>query len=216
VTTERIEVLNKQVSILIGCAFIATALIACSSEDKTAETSDNSTPSAATSSPGAPSTAESATPSGAAPATSKSTAPATSSAKPAQEKASASTSKLPGWKLTAALKKEADGLQYADLTVGKGKEAKAGDSVTVHYTGYLTDGTKFDSSVDRGTPFQFDLGAGKVIKGWDEGVAGMKVGGKRKLVIPSDLGYGPAGTPGGPIPPNATLVFDVQLLKVGA
>lgn len=106
----------------------------------------------------------------------------------------------------------ASGLQYEDTTVGTGDEAVAGKNVVVHYTGKLTDGTQFDSSVGRG-PFDFDLGAGQVIRGWDEGVAGMKVGGKRTLTIPSDLGYGPRGA-GGLIPPNATLIFDVELLQV--
>jgi FKBP-type peptidyl-prolyl cis-trans isomerase FkpA len=105
------------------------------------------------------------------------------------------------------------GLVYEDVKAGSGAEAKAGQMVTVHYTGWLTDGTKFDSSKDRNEPFQFALGRGQVIRGWDEGVAGMKVGGIRKLTIPPDLGYGPRGA-GGVIPPNATLVFDVELLGV--
>jgi len=107
----------------------------------------------------------------------------------------------------------ASGLKYDDETVGTGAEAKAGNTVDVHYTGWLKDGTKFDSSRDRGKPFSFKLGAGQVIKGWDEGVAGMKIGGKRKLIIPADLGYGKRGT-GGVIPPDAELTFDVELLKV--
>ena len=107
----------------------------------------------------------------------------------------------------------ASGLVYEELVVGSGAEAAAGQHVTVHYTGWLTDGTKFDSSKDRNDPFDFDLGAGHVIKGWDEGVAGMKVGGKRKLTIPPSLGYGARGA-GGVIPPNATLVFEVELLEV--
>ncbi len=107
----------------------------------------------------------------------------------------------------------ATGLKYEDLSAGSGTEATAGTTVVVHYTGWLTDGTEFDSSVDRGEPFSFPLGAHRVIAGWDEGVAGMKVGGKRKLVIPPELGYGAQGA-GGVIPPNATLVFDVELLEV--
>lgn len=104
-------------------------------------------------------------------------------------------------------------LVIEDLVVGTGAEAKTGDAVTVHYTGWLTDGSEFDSSVG-GQPFQFVLGNGEVIPGWDQGVAGMKVGGKRKLTIPPDLAYGAAGAGGGIIPPNATLVFDVELVSI--
>ncbi|ACY31937.1 MULTISPECIES: FKBP-type peptidyl-prolyl cis-trans isomerase [Comamonas] len=111
----------------------------------------------------------------------------------------------------------ASGLQYEDTVVGEGAEAKAGQNVTVHYTGWLynngVQGAKFDSSKDRNDPFVFPLGAGMVIKGWDEGVQGMKVGGQRTLLIPAALGYGARGA-GGVIPPNATLKFDVELLAV--
>ncbi len=105
------------------------------------------------------------------------------------------------------------GLVIDEITSGDGVEAQAGRTVSVHYTGWLTDGSKFDSSVDRNEPFDFPLGRGYVIRGWDEGVAGMKVGGKRKLTIPPELGYGARGA-GGVIPPNATLVFEVELLGV--
>ena len=110
--------------------------------------------------------------------------------------------------------KSPSGLVIEELVVGSGAAAAAGQKVSVHYTGWLTDGKKFDSSKDRGDPFVFPLGRGHVIKGWDEGVAGMKVGGKRKLTIPPGLGYGARGA-GGVIPPNATLVFEVELLAVG-
>lgn len=106
------------------------------------------------------------------------------------------------------------GLQYWDIVVGTGATAVPGKPVSVHYTGWLTSGEKFDSSLDHGKPFVFSLGEGQVIKGWDEGVVGMKAGGKRQLRIPPALGYGASGA-GGVIPPNATLIFDVELLEVG-
>jgi peptidylprolyl isomerase len=105
------------------------------------------------------------------------------------------------------------GLQYIDIVEGTGEAPKKGQTVSVHYTGTLTNGDKFDSSRDRGQPFEFPLGAGRVIKGWDEGIASMKIGGQRQLIIPPDLGYGARGA-GGVIPPNATLLFDVELLGV--
>jgi peptidylprolyl isomerase len=106
------------------------------------------------------------------------------------------------------------GLKYTDLTVGTGATPTKSKPVSVHYTGTLTDGKKFDSSRDRGTPFKFTIGVGQVIKGWDEGVLSMQVGGRRELVIPGDLAYGSRGFPGA-IPPNATLIFDVELISVG-
>jgi FKBP-type peptidyl-prolyl cis-trans isomerase FkpA len=105
------------------------------------------------------------------------------------------------------------GLRYTDLEVGQGDQAQSGQTAVVHYTGWLTNGTKFDSSKDRGEPFSFALGQGRVIRGWDEGVAGMRVGGKRVLVVPPDLGYGHRGA-GGVIPPDATLKFEVELLEL--
>jgi len=106
------------------------------------------------------------------------------------------------------------GLQYVDEVVGTGAMPEAGQTVFVHYTGTLEDGTKFDSSRDRNQPFSFRLGTGQVIRGWDEGIATMRVGGQRKLIIPPELGYGSRGA-GGVIPPNATLLFDVELLRIG-
>jgi FKBP-type peptidyl-prolyl cis-trans isomerase len=105
------------------------------------------------------------------------------------------------------------GLQYIDVVAGSGDEARAGQNVSVHYTGWLTTGQKFDSSRDSGQPFTFRLGGGQVIQGWDEGVAGMRVGGQRRLIIPPNKGYGASGA-GGVIPPNATLIFDVELIQV--
>jgi FKBP-type peptidyl-prolyl cis-trans isomerase len=116
-------------------------------------------------------------------------------------------------KVTGKPKSALGGLEYWDIKEGTGATANNGHTVTVNYTGWLTNGKKFDSSVDRGEPFKFELGRGQVIKGWDEGVLGMKVGGKRQLRIPPEIGYGDRGA-GGVIPPNATLIFDVELLGV--
>jgi len=110
--------------------------------------------------------------------------------------------------LTGTIETTPSGLRYIDEQVGTGAPVKGGQNVSVHYTGWLTDGTKFDSSRDRGRPFQFSVGGGQVIKGWDEGVATMNIGGKRRLIIPADLGYGSRGM--GPIPASSTLIFDVE------
>jgi len=117
-------------------------------------------------------------------------------------------------KVTGDGVKTPSGLIYWDIRVGNGEVAKEGSRVRVHYTGWLANGKKFDSSVDAGQPFDFRIGNGEVIKGWEEGVAGMRVRGKRQLRIPPSLGYGAEGTPDGPIPPNATLIFDVELLAM--
>jgi peptidylprolyl isomerase len=110
----------------------------------------------------------------------------------------------------------ASGLKYIDVKVGGGDSPQAGQLIAVHYTGWLADGTKFDSSRDRGEPLRFPIGQGRVIKGWDEGLMSVKTGGQRILIIPPGLGYDDRGTPGGPIPPGATLIFDVELVEIQA
>jgi FKBP-type peptidyl-prolyl cis-trans isomerase len=135
-------------------------------------------------------------------------APMAAQQTPAKKTAPAKTTKAEPAPVTTP-----SGLKYWDLKVGTGTEAVKGKTVRVHYTGWLTNGKKFDSSVDRNEPFQFTIGAGNVIKGWEEGVVGMKVGGKRKLQIPPDLAYGKEGYPG-VIPPNSTLIFQIELLGV--
>ncbi len=140
------------------------------------------------------------------------TAQAPATQVPAQTGLPQSTSSAQTGSQSANMITMADGLQYQDLTVGTGQEAKAGDTVTVNYVGKLTNGQIFDSSYDRNQPFTTQIGVGQVIKGWDEGIPGMKVGGKRELIIPPSLGYGAQGA--GPIPPNSTLVFLVELLSV--
>ncbi len=117
--------------------------------------------------------------------------------------------------MTEQIVQTASGLGYVDLVAGKGATPSTGDSVSVHYTGWLTDGTQFDSSLKRGTPFVFPIGRGRVIRGWDEGVLSMRVGGKRKLIVPAHLGYGANGA-GGVIPPDATIIFEVELLGIQA
>jgi len=135
---------------------------------------------------------------------------AASQAQTAAHKPAVPNTKAPT-KVTGDGVKTSSGLQYWDIKVGTGAEAKAGSHVKVHYTGWLTSGKKFDSSVDANQPFDFTIGKGDVIKGWEEGVTGMKVGGKRQLKIPPDLAYGKQGYPGA-IPADATLIFDIQLL----
>ena len=136
--------------------------------------------------------------------------------KPSPQRPSAEAAKTPEVEKTEpaapSIVTTASGLKYEILEQGSGPGAAPGQTVSVHYTGWLENGTKFDSSLDRGRPFEFRLGGGQVIRGWDEGVAGMKAGEKRKLTIPSNLGYGSRGA-GGLIPPNATLIFDVQMVS---
>jgi len=141
------------------------------------------------------------------------TAPASTTAKPDGQAAS-STPDAPQAAAPSAPITTPSGLQYVDLVVGTGLSPARGETVDVHYTGWLTNGSKFDSSKDRGQPFQFILGMGQVIKGWDEGVASMRVGGTRKLTVPPDLAYGERVMGGGLIPANSTLVFEVELLGI--
>ncbi|MBI5058808.1 FKBP-type peptidyl-prolyl cis-trans isomerase [candidate division KSB1 bacterium] len=143
----------------------------------------------------------------------KKTATTTETTAPAatEKKMDAANTPLPGVPVSGQPVTTPSGLKYYDMTPGTGASPATGQTCVMHYTGWTTDGKEFDSSVKRGQPFEFPIGQGRVIKGWDEGVASMKIGGKRKLVIPSELGYGARGA-GGAIPPNATLVFDVELL----
>ena len=203
---------------LLGSIVLAAAVVGCSGEETSEPVAPTNPPPAVKTAAQSPNPSkagatEPSPPPGHEPssgsATTKGTAPAAS--KPAAKQPA--QAKLPGWNPSAPTQSMSGGLQYRDAKVGTGKVAKAGDQVTVNYTGYLMSGKKFDSSLDSGQPFGFTLGAGGVIKGWDEGVAGMKVGGKRTLIIPAELGYGAAGNPS--IPGGATLVFDVQLLSTG-
>jgi len=192
---------------VLGAALMITVLGSC----KQSSTGGAAAP--ATSSAGSPAASSASGAGATASAGSSLSAGATSSVgSPASGPAGGSAAAVPGESPGAAKEVTmASGLKYTDLKVGDGTVAESGMVASVHYTGWLTDGTKFDSSVDRGQPFSFRLGGGEVIRGWDEGVKGMRVGGKRKLVIPPDMGYGERGA-GGVIPPNAWLVFDVELL----
>ncbi len=185
--------------------FTLLLAIACSSNEPAKPATEAGKPAAAAPAPAA----ESGKPSAAAAAAMAiSDAPA-APAGPVEVPATGPWAQVAADKVTTT----SSGLSYAVLTPGKGAEAAPGKMVFMHYTGWLLDGTKFDSSLDRGKPFSFPLGAGRVIPGWDEGVAGMKIGEKRQLRIPPKLGYGARGA-GGVIPPGATLVFDVELLDV--
>jgi FKBP-type peptidyl-prolyl cis-trans isomerase len=203
--------------------FTAVAVAACDRSSAARNTAVDSTPSSTSPAPAAApvdstpaaTAADSGKPAAAdssgfatQPSASKPTAPKASAPKVAEPTFAASLGINP-----KELRAMPSGLKMIDVKTGNGTEAEAGHEVVVHYTGWLTDGKKFDSSRDRGEPFTFNLGAGEVIQGWDKGVAGMKVGGRRKLVIPADLGYGDNGAPPD-IPPGATLVFDVELLEV--
>lgn len=143
------------------------------------------------------------------------TAPAAQAPTPAVQLGQATDGNAPGIpELRGEIVQTGSGLRYIDQRPGDGAAASRGQGVSVHYTGWLTDGRKFDSSVDRGQPITFNIGTGAVIQGWDEGVGSMRVGGRRRLIIPPDLGYGAGGSPPS-IPPNATLIFDVELVSVG-
>jgi len=186
----------KRIALWAGLALLALVAFGCYNAPR--GTTSSSTGSTSSSSSGSKATSSGATAS----------STVAGEAKPAgATSATSSSAAAPaGQEVTLA-----GGLKYVDLKVGDGDIAEAGQMANVHYTGWLTDGTKFDSSVDRGQPFQFRIGAGNVIRGWDEGVKGMRIGGKRHLTIPPDMGYGANGYPP-VIPANATLVFDVELL----
>jgi peptidylprolyl isomerase len=179
-----------------GLTIICCAIAAC---NETSNTQQSSNPAEATTSPSLAASTEIATPT---PTTTATTTPTITST-PATTKTDA--------KKTVTTP---SGLKYVDLKVGTGATPKTGQTISVHYTGTLENGTKFDSSRDRNKPIEFAIGTGQVIKGWDEGLSTIKVGGRRQLIIPGKLGYGAAGTPDGTIPPNATLLFDVELMGI--
>src|SRR5215831_14931840 len=195
----------------LGAVILAVGLGGCN-QSSTSTGTAASTSSTGSSAASSPSGTASGTASGATSGATSGTTSMSSGAAATGTAGGAAAAALPGESVGAAKEvTTSSGLKYTDIKVGDGTVAENGMVASVHYTGWLTDGTKFDSSVDRGQPFSFRLGGGEVIRGWDEGVKGMRVGGKRKLVIPSDLGYGSRGA-GGVIPPNASLVFDVELL----
>jgi peptidylprolyl isomerase len=189
-------------SLCLGISLLCT--MGCPAEEKTETATD--TPKLETTAPAEITTAPAETPA-------TTTSGESIGPPPPPEGAEAPSAPTP-FKSSGKVQKTASGLQYDDMTVGTGPAPKSGQYVKVHYVGTLEDGTEFDASYKRNKPFEFQIGQGSVIKAWDEGVMTMKVGGRRKLIVPPDLGYGETGTPGGPIPPNATLNFDVELLGV--
>jgi len=186
---------------ILRCAGLVITCCAIAACNETSNTQQSSNPGEATSSPSLAASTETTTPT---PTTTPTiTASPTTTSTPATTKTDAKNT------VTTA-----SGLKYVDLKVGSGATPKTGQTISVHYTGTLENGTKFDSSRDRNEPIEFPLGTGKVIPGWDEGLSTMKVGGRRQLIIPGKLGYGATGTPDGTIPPNATLLFDVELMGI--